>query len=186
MSVTRCAESVTTRPPATSLGSTSASCSAAGARAERQQLEAVGACLEGAGDFGRDAEGVERAQLHDLVVELRPAAAAQDHVDLLLQSVVVSEGRADAGGEALVGEADLLGLERAAREARLESRREAELDRRVLDLQQVRVREAAHRPTISSGRTGARTSSRPVASRSAATIAAVETTVGGSPTPLTP
>src|SRR3984893_2707747 len=42
------------------------------------------------------------------------------------------------------------------------------------------------RPTISSGRTGTRESSRPVASRNAATIAAVETTVGGSPTPFTP
>ena len=39
---------------------------------------------------------------------------------------------------------------------------------------------------MSSGRTGTRVSSRPVASRSAETTAAVETTVGGSPTPLTP
>ena len=39
---------------------------------------------------------------------------------------------------------------------------------------------------MSSNVTGARGSSRPVASRSAATTAAVETTVGGSPTPLTP
>ena len=39
---------------------------------------------------------------------------------------------------------------------------------------------------MSSGRTGTRASSRPVASRSAATIAAVETTVGGSPTPFKP
>jgi putative inner membrane exporter YdcZ len=42
------------------------------------------------------------------------------------------------------------------------------------------------RPTMSSGRTGTRLSSRPLASRSAETIAAVETTVGGSPTPLRP
>ena len=39
---------------------------------------------------------------------------------------------------------------------------------------------------MSSGRTGTRASSRPVASRSAETTAAVETTVGGSPTPLRP
>jgi inner membrane transporter RhtA len=39
---------------------------------------------------------------------------------------------------------------------------------------------------MSSGRTGTRASSRPVAARRAETIAAVETTVGGSPTPLTP
>ena len=37
---------------------------------------------------------------------------------------------------------------------------------------------------MSSGRTGTRVSSLPVAARSAATTAAVETTVGGSPTPL--
>ena len=35
-------------------------------------------------------------------------------------------------------------------------------------------------------RTGTRVSSRPVAARSAETTAAVETTVGGSPTPFTP
>ena len=45
---------------------------------------------------------------------------------------------------------------------------------------------ARTRGTMSSGRTGTRVSARPVASRSAETIAAVETTVGGSPTPLTP
>src|SRR3954465_1615976 len=39
---------------------------------------------------------------------------------------------------------------------------------------------------MSSGLTGTRVSSRPVAARSAATTAAVETTVGGSPTPFTP
>ncbi len=46
--------------------------------------------------------------------------------------------------------------------------------------------EIAHNPTMSSGRTGTRGSSRPVAARSADATAAVETTVGGSPTPLTP
>ena len=39
---------------------------------------------------------------------------------------------------------------------------------------------------MSSGRTGTRVNGRPVAARSAETMAAVETTVGGSPTPLTP
>jgi ribosomal protection tetracycline resistance protein len=41
-------------------------------------------------------------------------------------------------------------------------------------------------PAMSSGRTGTRVSSRPVAARSAETTAAVDTTVGGSPTPLAP
>src|SRR5207245_10746468 len=44
----------------------------------------------------------------------------------------------------------------------------------------------AHNPTRSSGLTGARRSSRPVALRSAATTAAGTTTVDGSPTPLAP
>ena len=39
---------------------------------------------------------------------------------------------------------------------------------------------------MSSGRTGTRVSGRRVAARMAERIAAVETTVGGSPTPLTP
>jgi hypothetical protein len=38
---------------------------------------------------------------------------------------------------------------------------------------------------MSSGLTGTRVSARPVAARRAATTAALETTVGGSPTPLT-
>ncbi len=47
------------------------------AGAERKQLQPLGAGLEGAGDFGRDAQRVERVQLDDLVVQLRPAAAAR-------------------------------------------------------------------------------------------------------------
>ncbi len=45
--------------------------------------------------------------------------------------------------------------------------------------------EVGHR-AMSSGRTGTRASSRPVASRNAERTAAVDTTVGGSPTPLSP
>ena len=50
------------------------------------------------------------------------------------------------------------------------------------------ARARLHRPyrQISSGRTGTRCSGLPVAARIAATTAAVETTVGGSPTPLRP
>src|SRR5436305_730704 len=47
-------------------------------------------------------------------------------------------------------------------------------------------RQPAHRPTRSSGLTGALRNSRPVACRSAATTAAGTTTVDGSPTPLAP
>ncbi len=41
-------------------------------------------------------------------------------------------------------------------------------------------------PAMSSGRTGARVSGRPVAWRTAATIAGVEESVGGSPAPRSP
>ncbi|RKS08947.1 hypothetical protein DFP74_4673 [Nocardiopsis sp. Huas11] len=41
-------------------------------------------------------------------------------------------------------------------------------------------------PTMSSGRTGACVSARPVASRTAATIAGVDDSVGGSPAPRSP
>ena len=50
----------------------------------------------------------------------------------------------------------------------------------------VRDARRAQRPAMSSGRTGTRASSRPVAARRAAATAAVATTVGGSPIPLTP
>ena len=59
---------------------------------------------------------------------------------------------------------------------------------RVVVLGQLVVERARvhHGSAMSSGRTGTRVSGRPLAARSAATIAAVETTVGGSPTPLAP
>ena len=60
------------------------------------------------------------AQLDDLVVQLGAAAAAEDHVDLFLLPWLCPNGRADVGREALVGEADALGLERTSGEARLE------------------------------------------------------------------
>jgi hypothetical protein len=161
---------------------------AARAASEREELETVRAGFELARHLGRDAEGVEGLQLDDLVIQLRTTAAADDHVDLLLLPMAVPERGPDIWSDALVADAKPLGLESLAREARLEGRREAELDRRVLDvvLEVLEGEGAQASPTISSGRTGTRASSRPVASRSADTIAAVETTVGGSPTPLAP
>ena len=57
---------------------------------------------------------------------------------------------------------------------------------RLLRSRAVSLQALSQRPTMSSGLTGTRVRSRPVAARSAATTAAVETTVGGSPTPFTP
>ena len=50
----------------------------------------------------------------------------------------------------------------------------------------VELVQAAHTPTMSSGRTGIRGRGRPVAARSAATMAGVEAMAGGSPTPFSP
>jgi hypothetical protein len=48
--------------------------------------------------------------------------------------VLVRERRRLVGGDALVADPELLGLEVVSGEARLERRREAELDGRVLDV----------------------------------------------------
>ena len=54
------------------------------------------------------------AELHDVVVDLDPAAAAQDDVDLLLLGVAVPERRAEVGRDAEVAQPGLLELERHA------------------------------------------------------------------------
>ncbi len=56
--------------------------------------------------------------------------------------------------------------------------------RREVVVERARVHQVPS--AMSSGRTGTRRNGRPLAALSAETIAAVETTVGGSPTPLAP
>jgi hypothetical protein len=92
---------------------------------------------------------VERAprptpQLDDLVVELQPGTAADEHVELLLLLVLVPEGDAEVGSEPLVADARVPELERDAGEAGLEVRRVTELGRLILDLPQVDDRVFAH------------------------------------------
>src|SRR3954453_6222428 len=58
-------------------------------RPEREQLDALGACLERARPARRHPDGVHLADLADVLVELDPASAAQDHVDLLRRLVAV-------------------------------------------------------------------------------------------------
>jgi hypothetical protein len=98
--------SPTSRPP---LGEELAVAGAQGA--EGEQLEAVRTALEGPGHGGGDADGVQRSDLRDVVVELDPAPARQDDVDLLGVLVAVAEGLAGACPDAVMAEARLLGPE---------------------------------------------------------------------------
>ena len=79
----------------------------------------LGAGLEGAGDLGRDPDRVERLDLDDLVVELHPAGAAEDDVDLLGLLVLVAERAALARLQPVMADAGLLGVEVVLGEARL-------------------------------------------------------------------
>jgi hypothetical protein len=52
-------------------------------RAEGDELEALGARLEGSRYLGCDADGVQCVNVEDLVVELDAPGPAEDDVDLL-------------------------------------------------------------------------------------------------------
>src|SRR5215217_2818593 len=77
-------------------------------RADDEDLEALRPGLVASPRSGRDAHRVPLPQLDDLVVELHPAAPAQDHVHLLLLPVRVTVRKAIAGRDALVAQAGLL------------------------------------------------------------------------------
>src|SRR5262245_65752487 len=62
-----------------------------GRSAEGEDLGALGAGLEVPHRVLGDADGVPLTQLDNVVVELQPAAAADDHVELLLRPVLVAE-----------------------------------------------------------------------------------------------
>ena len=105
--------------------------------AEGEDLGALGAALQSAGQVGRHADGVPGAELDDLVVELDARAAGHDDVDLFLVGVAVAEGHAEARRRLEVAEAGVLELQSPAGEARLEVGRVAELGRLVLDLLEI-------------------------------------------------
>src|SRR2546427_4708368 len=75
---------------------------------EGQQLEALGAGLEGPRHARRNAKGVEHAQLDDLLLQLGAPGAGEHHVDLLGALVPVPERLALAGLDAVVAQARLL------------------------------------------------------------------------------
>src|SRR5437764_978778 len=85
-------------------------------RPEHDVLEPLAPRLVASPRAGRDAHRVPLRELDDLVVELHPAAPAQDHVDLLLPPVRVAVREAIAGRDALVTQAGLLELERLGRQ----------------------------------------------------------------------
>src|SRR4051794_29608445 len=103
-------------------------------RTEDEDLEALGPALVASPRAGRDAHHVPLLDLDDLVVELHPAAAADDHVQLLLLLVRVAVREAIAGRDALVAQAGLLELERLACEAELQVRRAVEVGPDVVQI----------------------------------------------------
>ena len=83
---------------------------------------------------GRDAHRVPLLELHDLVVELHPPAAAHDHIDLLLRLVGVAVWEAMVGRDALIAQTGLFKLERLACQAELEVWRAVESGPDVLQV----------------------------------------------------
>src|SRR3954454_8049428 len=103
-------------------------------RADDDDLESLRPGLIASPRTGRDAHRVPLLELDDLVVELHPAASAEDHVHLLLLPVRVAVGKAIAGRDALVAQAGPLELERLRRQAELEVRRAVEPGSDVLQV----------------------------------------------------
>src|SRR5437764_4335930 len=103
-------------------------------RADDDDLEASRPGLVASPRTGRNAHRVPLLEVDDLVVELHPAAPAQDHVHLLLLPVRVAVRKAIAGRDTLVAQAGLLELERLGRQAELKVRREVEPGAEVLQV----------------------------------------------------
>src|SRR3954453_22573570 len=103
-------------------------------RADDDDLESPRPGLVASPRTGRDAPRVPLLELDDLVVELHPAAPAQDHVHLLLLDVRVAVRKAVAGRDALVAQAGSLEIERRGRQAELQVRRAVEPGSDVLQI----------------------------------------------------
>ena len=110
--------------------------------ADGDDLQPVRASLERAHDLRGHAHDVPLAKLDDAVVELHPPRARDHHVRLLLLAMTVAHGRAEAGRVAKVADPEVLGIELAAGEARLDLG--GPLARGVLELLQVLDREVGH------------------------------------------
>jgi hypothetical protein len=88
-------------------------------RSKGDELEALGAGLEGSRYPGRDAYCVSSPNVEDLGVELYPPVAREDHVDLFPALVAMHEGRPLARVEPEVRQARLLCVQILARDPRL-------------------------------------------------------------------
>src|SRR3954463_10700059 len=113
-------------------------------RAERDELRAVGACLDPAHRLLRDADRVPLLQVDDLVVELHPCRAADEDEDLLLLVVRMPPGDPEVRRKALVADPRVLELERDAAHPELDVRRKPEALRLVFDLSEVDLRVHGH------------------------------------------
>src|SRR6188472_3381634 len=111
--------------------------------ADDHEAETVGPGLQLARALRGEPQGVERAQLDQLVFDARAARALEHDEELLGPAVAVTERLAPARTQALEAEAGPRRAQRAAREARLAELAVAVLGRLVLDLAEVDVREAA-------------------------------------------
>src|SRR5207248_5727067 len=103
-------------------------------RAEGDQRDSLGAGFEVPGHVWADPEDVPLLQVVHLVVELDPARALRDHVDLLLCRVLVPERLAHPGRQLLDADAADLATEMAPREANVHALRHLELRGDVLDV----------------------------------------------------
>src|SRR3989441_10079207 len=103
-------------------------------RGDDEDLKALRPGLVASPRTGRDAHRVPFLELDDRVVDLHPAAPAQDHVHLLLLLVRVAVRKAIAGRDALVAQGGSLELERLGRRAELQARRAVEPGADVLQI----------------------------------------------------
>jgi hypothetical protein len=106
-------------------------------RTENEQFKTIRACLKGADDLRRNPDRVKPPDIGDLVIELDPPIAGENHIDLLSACVAMSERRTFPRPDAKMRHPRLLSLEIDAGHAGLPSISEAAPRRRVLDIGQI-------------------------------------------------
>jgi len=120
-------------------------------RTEGEKLQALLSGLEGPRCRGRYANGVQRTDVQELIVELDPAAPAENDVDLLGIGMSMCEGAALPGEQAKERDTGALGPQRVARHTRLPAIAKAVPRDRVVDRGQADIREGFRHETPSFG-----------------------------------